>query len=578
MVYRRRCAGVGPNPAEPGWEFEQSEGGVGLRTLLVNPTIDRELELFHLGTAGIASYVNALGRHQAEVIDFTFHWDTWEQTLRDRLIRFRPQVLGISTVTPRMPSIRRIAQAAKRFDPSITVVLGGHHASLDTSGTVSLPEVDFALIGEGELTFHALLDALEDGRGVEDIPSLAWSEDGTYRENPLGPLPKGAVLDAFPPMDWSLWEQLPRMLFHSGFVPIIGVRGCPYKCSFCSSPVLAKRLSDAGPFVRKRDATMVAEEGRYQWERHRHQGLRYLNFYDQNFLMNTNWLEEFTAAYRSLGMHEKLPFSAYSRVDHITEERLDLARQAGCIQLRLGIEAGDQFVRNTLLNKELDQDVLESKLEMIRDSGIKTLGYFMIGTPGETLKQANRSWTMAASKWAGPRRILLLHSPLESSDHEGRRNLGRLPRARQERHAVPGRRTHRGEQQRLVAPTQTALLRHERVVHGEDHRPADPRSGNPVDDRFPAYYRESRNDGMDLKLILSQYVYFHGDSFFEGAATNVSTDEDTRTPVARSVDDTRAPTGPTIAPTPSASSAPVPVALLAPRSARRGDRVDQNAG
>ena len=49
-----------------------------MRALLVNPTIDRDLELYHLGTAGVASYLNAVGRHQAEVVDFTFFWDRWE--------------------------------------------------------------------------------------------------------------------------------------------------------------------------------------------------------------------------------------------------------------------------------------------------------------------------------------------------------------------------------------------------------------------------------------------------------------------------------------------------------------------
>src|SRR4051812_21052729 len=102
-----------------------------MRVLIVNPTIDRDLELYHLGTAGIASFLNAYGRHRAEVVDFTFYWDRWEDYLKERLERLRPQVVGISTVTPRMPSILRIARAVKAWDPTIKVVLGGHHASLD---------------------------------------------------------------------------------------------------------------------------------------------------------------------------------------------------------------------------------------------------------------------------------------------------------------------------------------------------------------------------------------------------------------------------------------------------------------
>lgn len=483
-----------------------------MRVLLVNPTIDRDLELFHLGTAGIASFLNAGGRHQAEVIDFTFRWDDWENYLRERLDRLRPQVLGVSTVTPRMPSILKIVAVAKRHMPALKVVLGGHHASLDSEGTARAPGVDLAVIGEGEAVFAAVLDAWEDGRDLDAVPSIGRVVDGQYRESPLGPLPAGAVLDAMPPMDWGLWEQLPRMLYHSGYVPIIGVRGCPYKCSFCSSPVLAERVKEAGPFVRKRDPEQVAEEGRYQWERHHRQGLRYLNFYDQNFLMHRTWLERFTRAWRSHGLHEKLPFSAYSRVDHITEEKLELARQAGCIQLRLGIEAGDPYVRNKLLNKELEQGILEEKMELIRRSGIKTLGYFLIGTPGETVEQANRSWALARESGLD-RAAFFFFTPLFDLKimQEAGIAVNYLEREQSATFYQGGELTE--EASGLPAARLKALFFRAngyflaRTINRQLRA-----QGAAWVRHFPRYWREARRDGMDLKLALSQYVYYHGDA------------------------------------------------------------------
>lgn len=485
-----------------------------MRALIVNPTIDRDLELFHLGAAGIASYVNALGVHRAEVIDFTFFWDQWEQMLRERLDRFKPEVLGICTVTPRMPSIRKIAAAAKKWRPSIKVVLGGHHASLDTPGSLKLPEVDFVVVGEGEQAFQALLDRLEGGGDLSEIPSLGWKDaDGGLHENPLGPLPKGPVLDTFPPMDWSLWEQLPRMLYHSGYVPIIGVRGCPYKCSFCSSPVLAERLAEAGPFVRKRGPELVAEEAAWQWSRHRHQGLRYLSFYDQNFLMYKNWLKDFVAAYRALGMHKKLPFSAYSRVDHITEEKLELAKEAGCVQLRLGIEAGDPIVRNVLLNKELAQDVLEEKLEIIRRSGMKTLGYFLIGTPGETPEQAEASWRLARDTGLD-RAAFFFFTPLFDTQimRESGIEVNYLEREASATFYQGGELTE--EASGMTALQLKALFFRAngwflaRTVGRQLQA-----QGPSWVTQFPRYLREARRDGMDLKLALSQYVYYHGEAY-----------------------------------------------------------------
>ena len=94
-------------------------------------------------------------------------------------------------------------------------------------------------------------------------------------------------------------------------------------------------------------------------------------------------------------MHEKLPFSCYSRLDHLTKEKLDMAREAGCIQLRVGIESGNPDVRDKLLNKELSQEDLVEQMKLLRESKIKSLGYFIIGNPNESYSQANESFQVA---------------------------------------------------------------------------------------------------------------------------------------------------------------------------------------
>jgi radical SAM superfamily enzyme YgiQ (UPF0313 family) len=484
-----------------------------MRALLVNPTIDRDLELWHLGAAGVASFVNAVGRHRAEIVDFTFYWERWESYFRERLDRFRPQVIGISTVTPRMPSVLRIARAAKAWDPRVIVVLGGHHASLDTEGTVRQDCVDWAVVGEGEHTFHALLDILEEGGDPRSLPGIGFLDGDRYVETPHAPLPKGARLDEVPFNDYALWEQHDRMIFHAGFVPMIGVRGCPYKCSFCSSPILAERLSDAGPFVRKRSATRVAEEAAYQFDRHRKDGLRYLNFYDQNFLMHPGWLAEFTREYRARGLHAKLPFSAYSRVDHITEERLDLARAAGCVQLRLGIEAGDPHVRNSLLNKELDQDTLHEKLALIKKSGIKSLGYFLIGTPGETADQAEATWRVAKDSGLD-RAAFFFFTPLFDLGimKEAGISVNYLEREQSATFYQGGELTE--EASGLgKAKLKALFFRANGYFLARQVKRQVEANGPGWIARFPKYWREARKDNLDAKLAVSQYVYYHDDAW-----------------------------------------------------------------
>lgn len=504
-----------PSPARPALHRAGERRGKlpVMRVLLVNPTIDRDLELYHLGTAGVASFLNAVGRHRAEVVDFTFYWDRWAAYLRERLERLQPDVVGISTVTPRMPSVLRIAREARRWNPRVKVVLGGHHASLDSEGCVRQDCVDVVVIGEGEHIFQALLDAWEDGRPLHEVPSLGFLDGDRYVETPLAPLPNGPRLDEVPHNDWTLWEQHPRMIFHSGYLPIIGVRGCPYKCSFCSSPVLAERLAEAGPFVRKRDAERVAEEGAWQYARHARHGLRYLNFYDQNFLMHRGWLERFARAWRARGLHTRLPFSAYSRVDHITEEKLELARSAGLVQLRLGIEAGDPYVRNRLLNKELDDDTLREKLELIRRSGIKTLGYFLVGTPGESAAQAETTWRLARESGLD-RSAFFYFTPLWDLRimQEAGFTVDYLQREASATFYGGGDLTEAASG--LGAARLKALFyRANGYFLARQIKRQVVREGPGWLLGFPAYWREARRDALDAKLAISQYVYYHGDAW-----------------------------------------------------------------
>ncbi len=382
-----------------------------MRALFVNPCVERDLEFFHLGAISVASAVAATGRHRAEYVDFSFCWDDWRDHLARRIAAVQPDVVGISTFSPRMPHARQVAEAVRALHPTATIVMGGHHATLDTHRLVRKPWVDLAVVGEADHTIIALLDRLQDGGDLHTVPSLAWAEGDEVVETALAPLPSPEQLDTLPFHDWTLWQQHERAIWHSGFLPMIGVRGCPYRCAFCSSPAVADRLAGCGPFVRAADPRRTAQHCAWQWERHHRHGLRHLMFYDQNFLLSKPWLEAFCDEYRSLHMHERLPFSAYSRVDHITADKLALARSAGCYQLRLGIEAADPAIRNDLLGKKLDDGLLRERIAMVHRAGIGTLGYFLMGLPGERPAQAAASYRLARELHLD-RAVFLMFTPL----------------------------------------------------------------------------------------------------------------------------------------------------------------------
>ena len=484
-----------------------------MRATIINPSIKRDYDYYDLGTAAISSVIAASERHQASVIDFSFEWDRWEEHLENNLLEFKPQIIGMSTYSPRMPLALLVAKCCKEILPDVKIVMGGHHASLDTTETLKQDCVDFVVVGEGENTILQLLNTMEDnpGKGYHDIPFLAFKEGDKLIENKLGKLPTSKELNKFPFNDWTMWEHHKKAIFHSGYLPIIGVRGCPYKCSFCSSPILAERLAGTGPFVRQKSAQSTAHEVAWQWERHKDHGLRYVMFYDQNFLISAKWLEEFCTEYRKLGMHKKLQFSCYSRLDHLTKEKLDMAKAAGCFQLRVGIESGNPEVRDKLLNKELTQESLIEKMKLLTDSGIKSLGYFIIGNPNETYSQANESFklarkvklTRAAFFFLTPLYNLPIQKDIKVDYLEMDRALGFG--------YVNSITSELGMFSKLLL--KLLFYRANGWFLMKNIFTQFRRQGVSFLLGFPKYFRKAKADGFDFEQSLVQYSYYHGDSF-----------------------------------------------------------------
>jgi anaerobic magnesium-protoporphyrin IX monomethyl ester cyclase len=486
---------------------------IQMRATIINPCYKRDYEFFHLGTIAIASAINASPRHQASVIDFSFVWNQWEEFLQRKLLEFQPQLIGISTASPLMPQALTIAQRCMQILPGVKIAMGGHHASLDTLETLKQNCVDFVVVGEGENTILQLLDTMEDspGEGYQSIPFLAFKQDGQLFENPLGMLPSNVELNQFPFNDWFLWPEHKRAIYHCGFLPIIGVRGCPYRCSFCSSPVLADRLTNCGPFVRQKSAKLVAREIAWQWTRHRDHGLRYIMFYDQNFLLSKTWLQEFCEEYLDLGMHQKLPFSCYSRLDHLSKEKLELAREAGCIQIRVGIESGNPSIREKLLNKQLSQKMLIEKMKLLNASKINSLGYFLIGSPGENITQANESFRIAKEVQL-TRSAFFFFTPLHNLPLQEKVRIDYLNQENSSGFAFADNITEEisglsrwvllflfyRSNGWFLLKTILAQLKGQGISYLY---------------RFPRYYWKARSDGFDFKQALLQYTYYHGDSF-----------------------------------------------------------------
>lgn len=334
-----------------------------------------------LGLASIAAYLEQRGVC-VHLVDCYAHPDS-QRVLRDLLRAERPAFIGFSCTTSSFLDGVRLAALARSEMPGIRTVFGGAHVSaLGERVLRDYPQVDFAVVGEGEVTFHELV--LAQGQNPEAVSGLVFRHpDGSVQfTGSRGP---GLELDSLP---FPAYEKLAGYP-HAYRLPIfnyptapnsscLSSRGCPYACSYCDRSVFGRSF-------RFNSAEYLYEHMRYLKERF---GIRHLNFYDDQFTFNRKRVEAFCDLIetRPLGM----TFNCAVRAEHIDAGLLRQMKSAGCWMASLGIETGDpQLLAQHRQNPDLD--MLAAKIHLIKQAGIRTKGLLMMGLPGESEASIQRS-------------------------------------------------------------------------------------------------------------------------------------------------------------------------------------------
>ncbi|MBE0500493.1 MAG: cobalamin B12-binding domain-containing protein [Desulfuromonadales bacterium] len=334
-----------------------------------------------LGLASIAAYLEREGL-TADIIDCYAHPDS-DSKIIDYLQRHRPAWIGFSCTTSSFLDAVRIAKLAKSISAEIHTVYGGPHVSaLKEVLLRDYPEVDIAVIGEGEETLHELMRAGFNHAG--SVPGLVCRnakgepESSGYRVSGLDldtlPLPAYEKLEGYPEV-----YKLP--IFNYPKAPstsCISSRGCPYACSYCDRSVFQRTF-------RFNSADYLYRHLKYLREKF---GIRHINFYDDQFTFQRQRVEDFC----NLMINDPLgmTFNCAVRAEHIDFDLLKLMKAAGCWMVSLGIETGDeellaQHRQNANLN------MLADKIRLIKKAGIRTKGLLMMGLPGESEESIRRS-------------------------------------------------------------------------------------------------------------------------------------------------------------------------------------------
>jgi radical SAM superfamily enzyme YgiQ (UPF0313 family) len=339
-----------------------------MRIILINPPIVAEFgENIYLPIN--LAYIAALleeNHHEIEIIDLQIECRSIKKLI-ERIKKFNPELIGITSVTPTFPYALKLAELFKKVKKDMKIVLGGIHVTAMPEDTLKNDCVDFVVIGEGEKTIVELADAIEKNKNFKKIRGLGFKENGKIIINPPRPLIKN--LDDLPLPAYHL-INMKEYKYPRGIVPFFTSRGCPFNCIFCASHLVN------GKKIRRRSIANVIEELKLL----KKYGVNYVSFFDDTFTIDRKYVIKLCEQM----IKENLNFKWWcnTRVSTVDEELLTYMKKAGCRIVAYGFESGTQRILN-YIKKGITLEQSKRAAEIAKKLDMEMDAFFIINFPTE---------------------------------------------------------------------------------------------------------------------------------------------------------------------------------------------------
>jgi anaerobic magnesium-protoporphyrin IX monomethyl ester cyclase len=286
-------------------------------------------------------------------------------------LRIKPDVLAYSVYTGTQ---RYYLDVNRRIREQLDVytIMGGPHPTFFPE-IIEEEGVDAICIGEGEHATVDLINALEKGDAVEGIPNWWVKSNGRIHRNGLRPLV--ADLDELPVADRELLYRAHPLSRQRKLKPFITGRGCPYNCSFCFNEAYSQLYEGKGRRTRRRSVENVIREIQ---EVRKEYPLDFVLFLDDTFIINRKWLHRLAKRYKE---EVGLPFWCQVRPNLVTEEKVALFKDMGCVSVSFGLETANDRLRYEVLNRHITKEQILKACRILRKHGIKYSTNNMLGLP-----------------------------------------------------------------------------------------------------------------------------------------------------------------------------------------------------
>jgi len=341
---------------------------------------------------GLLFIATVLRGHDVKIIDNYLTKSDFED-FKTELLSFNPDIVGISCNVEDRFNAFDTAKFIKSQLPNSFIIFGGpfpticYHELLE-----SFDFIDVVVVGEGEYTMPELVEAYQQKKDYDFITGVAFRKNGeitfTGQRDFIKnlndfPMPAYDLIDVkkYPSYlnDYSIYLYDDKEIKNLKYsVSLIFGRGCPFNCSFCSSKELWRRS------FRMISPEKAVDQLKYFYN----QGIKAFTIWDDHFLLNKKWFNEFYDLIKKSDMH--FYFKCLSRVDSIDVDIVKKLREIGCVKVVLGIESGSSNMLKEM-DKRITTEQAEEAVKLLYENQIVTEAGSIIDMPGETIEDIRES-------------------------------------------------------------------------------------------------------------------------------------------------------------------------------------------
>jgi len=338
--------------------------------------------------------VDALGEAPEQMIP---DGDIWRLGLTpEEIIERIPagvQAIGITSMwSYSWPIVRELIQKVKAALPDVPIICGGEHFTAVPELSMSQAPIDYLVLGEGEETAVALFRALELKLDHTVIPGVAFrAEDGAIQQNPRRDRIKD--VDEIP---WPAWEyfdieayssnRLVSGIYYGKTVPILATRGCPYQCTYCSSP----NMWTTRWYARTPKEVLDEIESYYK-----QYGATNFPFQDLTAILKRDWVVEFCGEVERRGLKITWQLPAGTRSEIIDEEVAKLLVRSGCRSLNFAPESGSERTRKHMKKMLTDEKLFRAVRASVK-AGLNVGAFFVLAYPTDEKEDMKATVRLAA--------------------------------------------------------------------------------------------------------------------------------------------------------------------------------------